>query len=84
MPVGSRATYHRAVLEFAIVMAVILVFVVGLVGGLGWVERRSVRKAPTTDPEQLLRERFARGEIDETEYARRLSILKYGPPLELY
>ena len=71
-------------LEFAVVMGIILLFVVGLVGGLQWVERRAVRKGPAADPEELLRERFAKGEIDETEYARRLSILKYGPPLELY
>ncbi|MFI0508605.1 putative membrane protein [Streptomyces canus] len=33
---------------------------------------------PTTpaSPEQLLAERFARGEIDEDEYGRRLSVLR--------
>lgn len=31
--------------------------------------------APAT-PEQLLAERFARGEIDEDEYRRRLSVLR--------
>ncbi|MFB7596157.1 SHOCT domain-containing protein [Streptomyces sp. NPDC056160] len=30
-------------------------------------------------PEQLLAERFARGEIDEDEYRRRLSVLRQGP-----
>ena len=29
--------------------------------------------------EQLLAERFARGEIDETEYRRRLSVLRGAP-----
>jgi putative membrane protein len=33
--------------------------------------------APT--PEQILAERFARGEIDEEEYQRRLSALHAGP-----
>jgi putative membrane protein len=36
------------------------------------------------DPEQVLAERFARGEIDETEYAQRLSVLRVGPPLHAY
>ncbi|WP_202918255.1 SHOCT domain-containing protein [Streptomyces cavernae] len=33
--------------------------------------------APT--PEDILRERLARGEIDEDEYRRRLSTLRSGP-----
>ena len=71
-------------IELAIVLGIVLLFVVGLVGGLTWVSGRAIPKRPAADPEQLLRERFARGDIDEQEYARRLSILKYGPPLELY
>lgn len=35
---------------------------------------------PTTTPELLLSERFARGEIDEEEYRRRLSVLRGGSP----
>ncbi|MFB6871542.1 SHOCT domain-containing protein [Streptomyces sp. NPDC056323] len=31
-------------------------------------------------PEQLLAERFARGEIDEDEYQRRLTALRASPP----
>ncbi|MEU2716646.1 SHOCT domain-containing protein [Streptomyces sp. NPDC007205] len=31
-----------------------------------------------TSPEQLLAERFARGEIDEDEYRRRLTVLREG------
>ena len=69
-------------LDLAGVCLVILLFVVALVGGLNWVSTRSLKR-PAVEPEQLLRERFARGEIDEAEYGRRLSILKYGPPLEL-
>ena len=30
-------------------------------------------------PQQLLAERFARGDIDEDEYARRLQVLRTGP-----
>ncbi|MDF2264980.1 SHOCT domain-containing protein [Streptomyces coacervatus] len=38
---------------------------------------------PAPTPEQLLAERFARGEIDEDEYRRRLNVLRggYGPQL---
>ena len=36
------------------------------------------------DPEQVLAERFARGEIDESEYAQRLSVLRVGPPMYAY
>ena len=63
--------------QFAVVMLVIMVFVIGLVAGLKAIDR------DTTDPEELLKARFARGEIDEAEYARRLAIIRYGPPLEL-
>ena len=34
-----------------------------------------------SDPEQLLAERFARGEIDETEYRRCLETLRERPPM---
>ncbi|MFE0452374.1 SHOCT domain-containing protein [Streptomyces sp. NPDC058914] len=34
---------------------------------------------PTPTPEQILDERFARGEIDEEEYRRRLTALHAGP-----
>jgi uncharacterized membrane protein len=62
------------VVEFAIVMFVILLFIVGLVAGLQAIDRDRNR-----DPEELLASRFARGEIDEAEYARRLAVLRDGP-----
>jgi uncharacterized membrane protein len=64
--------------QFAVVMLIILVFVVGLVSAIQAVER-----SKQVDPEELLRARFASGEIDEVEYARILAVLRYGPPLEL-
>ena len=42
------------------------------------------RKRRPVDPEKVLAERLARGEIDETEYAKRLSVLRVGPPLHAY
>ena len=34
---------------------------------------------PERDPEQVLAERYARGEIDEDEFARRREVLRTGP-----
>ena len=42
-----------------------------------WRERQRV------DPKVILAERYARGEIDDGEYTRRLSMLTFGPPLLL-
>jgi putative membrane protein len=36
------------------------------------------------EPGAVLAERFAKGEIDEAEYAHRLSVIRLGPPLELH
>jgi putative membrane protein len=52
-----------------------------------WIESRSSsapKRRHPVDPEQVLAERFARGELDETEYAQRLSVLRVGPPLHAY
>lgn len=35
---------------------------------------------PRSGPEQILAERYARGEIDEEEYERRLATLRGSPP----
>jgi len=42
------------------------------------------RRPAAVDPALVLAERFARGEIDEAEYAHRLSVIRLGPPLELH
>jgi putative membrane protein len=52
-----------------------------------WMEARSKaakRRTHPADPEQILAERFARGELDEAEYAQRLAVLRVGPPLDVY
>ena len=67
----------------ALLMAIIAAFVIVLVAGLMWVGSLEHRLLPKQDPEKVLANRFAKGEIDEAEYARRLAILRYGPPLEL-
>lgn len=65
------------------VMAVIAAFIIVLVGGLEVIDQLKKRNELRVDPEQLLAARFARGEIDEGEYSRRLSVLRLGPPLEI-
>lgn len=64
---------------FAIVMAICLASLFALLIGLELIGRLGAKE----DPETILADRFAKGEIDEAEYSRRLTILRYGPPLEL-
>ena len=64
-------------------MVVSMVLFWGLViGGVVWLARwaGSDRRGPeppsrARDPRQVLAERFARGEIDETDYRERLKVL---------
>jgi uncharacterized membrane protein len=70
--------------EFAFVMAVVAAFVLVLLFGTAVYERfQRQLNTVEVDPEKLLATRFAKGEIDEREYSRRLSILRLGPPLEI-
>jgi putative membrane protein len=56
--------------------------IAGIVALIAYIngDRRDGRIArqttPTTSPEQVLAARFARGEIDETEYRNRLAVLR--------
>jgi putative membrane protein len=60
-----------------IVMLVIAVIVVWLVvRGLIALERPRTEGSRRSEPEEILRERFARGEIDSDEYERRLALLR--------
>ena len=52
-----------------------------------WMQARpssAAKQRHPVDPEAILAERFARGELDEHEYAQRLSVLRVGPPLHAY
>jgi uncharacterized membrane protein len=67
-------------------MAVIAAFILVLYAGvelIGYLERWLKQRELAVDPEKVLTARFARGEIDEADFARRLSVLRMGPPLEL-
>ena len=84
-PLIARAVrrYSARMIEFGIVMGIILAFILLLVGGLEAIDRWTKRAETAIDPQKVLEARFARGEIDEAEYARRLSVLRLGPPLEI-
>jgi uncharacterized membrane protein len=72
----------------AIVAVVGLVFGLGAAGvGISWLNDRRVaaiaRRYPKASPREILEARFAKGEIDEAEFNRRMSRLMLGPTLEL-
>jgi len=67
--------------EFAVVMLVIFLFIMGL--SYGDELMKLLIPSRREDPEKLLAARYAKGEIDEAEYSRRLSVLRLGPPLEI-
>jgi putative membrane protein len=55
--------------------ALIIVAIVALVR-FSMADRQSRPFAPQPSPEQVLADRFARGEISETEYRERLAVLQ--------
>ena len=69
----------------AVVMITLFLCITGCVicGLEAWSGVRKLKRQPV-DAEQLLAERYARGEVDEAEYAQRLSVLRMGPPLGLF
>jgi hypothetical protein len=54
---------------------------------LAWLNDRRLeairRRTPPLDAKTILETRFAKGEINEDEYNRRMHRLLYGPPIEL-
>ena len=68
-------------------LTVLAVLVISLIaGGISGVWHFYVKKqlAVPEDPRRILDTRFAKGEIDEAEYTRRLTVLQLGPPLDLF
>ena len=60
-------------------LVVIIVGVIALIRYLGRGDRTTSGTTLRRTPEELLAERFARGEIDEPEYRQRLDTLHHGP-----
>ncbi|MEP6698066.1 MAG: SHOCT domain-containing protein [Pseudonocardiales bacterium] len=50
--------------------------IVMFIRSTGGVAQQSHQRLASPTPEQLLAERFARGDIDEVEYTRRLDVLR--------
>ncbi|MFD7982193.1 SHOCT domain-containing protein [Kitasatospora indigofera] len=65
-----------------LILGLLVVVTVVLARHLGQVPRQGPpggQTSPPPSPEQLLAERFARGEIDADEYHHRLDTLRSGP-----
>lgn len=75
--------YVLMVISFVLFWGAVIAAVVLLARALGPGNRgRNAGAGPGSGPgyaEDLLAERFARGEIDETEYTSRLNVLRRGP-----
>lgn len=56
----------------------LLIVAVAVLGG--WALTRAGRRGGEVSAEELLRRRYAAGEIDETEYRRRLETLRGNGP----
>lgn len=81
---NGMAGWGYAVMTVSIVLfwGLVILGVVALIRYLARPSQRSdegERAAPRPTPEQLLAERFARGEIDEREYQDRLAALRGSP-----
>jgi uncharacterized membrane protein len=61
---------------------IVLIIVVGTVLVVG-ITMKSLPRHREIPPEQLLKTRFANGEIGEEEYVRRLAVLQHDRLLEL-
>ena len=57
---------------------ILVIFLFIFVGRRAW--RRNHHWVATQGAEGVLRERYARGEIDETEFRQRLEVLRSQPP----
>lgn len=68
--------------ELAVFVTVIGLVVLMLILLIGTVVA-ALSRGKTEDPAAVLAERYAKGEISEEEYTRRLSIITYGPPILL-
>jgi putative membrane protein len=65
-------------------MGIWLLFWVVVIGLAVWLILRSMgrdRASRPSEAEEILRRRFASGEIDADEYARRLEVLRHGDQL---
>ena len=62
---------------------IVLIIVAGVVMTSAILRGSNVKINPATTPQEALKLRFARGEIDEAEFFRSLAILEHDRLLEL-
>lgn len=70
--------YGLMTLSMVVFWVLLIVIVIALVRYLAHAGRPNVAPPAGVTPEQLLAERFARGEIDTDEYRERLETLRSG------
>jgi putative membrane protein len=68
--------YGLMTVSMVLFWALVIFAVVALIRYVG---RRDRETGARPTPEDLLAERYARGEIDEDEYHQRLQVLTHGP-----
>jgi putative membrane protein len=73
--------YFLMALNMVVFWGVVIGGIVLLVRYLGGERTRPASPAGGSDPQRLLAERYARGEIDDEEYQRRLDALRGSGPL---
>lgn len=74
----SGLGYVLMILSMVVFWGLVLLGTVALIQYLargGWPQETQVSPRPASAPEDLLAERFARGEIDEHDYRQRLDVL---------
>lgn len=68
--------YFLMALNMAVFWGLLITAIVLLVRYLGGEHRRSAPPTAGSNPGRMLAERYARGEIDDEEYQRRLAVLR--------
>jgi uncharacterized membrane protein len=65
------------------IMALLICVALPVAGGLGFAAWKELLKSRPPDPFAILAGRYAKGEIDEVEYTRRLQVLSTPEPIQL-
>ena len=72
---GSGAGWLMVILMLVVAIAVVVAVVALLRGGTPLTAAPRATVGPTPDPRAILRERFARGDLDESDFRTRMRAL---------